>query len=524
MATLNAVILAAGEGTRMKSDQPKVLHRICGRPMVAYALDLVAMAGVKQPVVVLGHGAEDVKQALPKEVRTVIQTKQLGTGDAVLAAKKSLPSLSGDVLILYADTPLLRRTTIQRLIETHNKGNATCTLLTAHLADPSGYGRILRSETGQIAGIIEEADAHAPQRAIREINVGPVVVEAQALFDALAALRPSGATKELYLTEIVEHIAKQENTKILASKVEEVSEALGINSRFELSRAIGVIRQRIVEQHLANGVTIEDTQSTFIDQGVSIGRDTVIRPYTVIEAGVSIGKHCTIGPFARLRAGVSVGDRSKIGNFAELVRTSVGQDVRMGHVSYLGDAVVEEGVNIGAGTITANYDGKEKHQTHIGKHAFIGSDTVLIAPVKVGAHASTGAGCVVTAGHDVPAKSVVVGVPARAFNGKKADSAATNGKKVEKAEKSAAKPALPSARKGQAGKPQPRKAVKATLKPSRQARVAVRPPARRTGKAAKKAVRRPVRLPRGRGAANPASRRGSRKPARRLVAAGKARR
>ncbi len=504
MATLNAVILAAGEGTRMKSDRPKVLHAICGRPMIAYALDLVAMAGVKQPIVVLGHGADDVKQALPKEVRTVIQSKQLGTGDAVLAAKKLLPSAStGDVLILYADTPLLRRTTVQRLIEAHNKGHATATLLTAHLADPTGYGRILRGETGQIASIVEEADAHAPQRAIREINVGPMVVEAQALFEGLAALLPSGATKELYLTEVIGHIAKQEHTKILTSKVEEVSEALGINSRFELSRAIGVIRQRIIEQHLANGVTIEDTQSTFIDQGVSIGRDTVIRPYTVIEAGVSIGKHCTIGPFARLRGGVSIGDRTRIGNFTELVRTSVGPDVRMGHISYLGDAVIEEGVNIGAGTITANYDGKEKHQTHIGKHAFIGSDTVLIAPVKVGAHASTGAGSVVTAGHDVPAKSVVVGVPARAFNGKKADGAVTNGKKVEKA-------ATPAAH----AKPAPRHTVKAALPASR--RDSRKPLSARKPAKKKAAVRQPARLSRpsarGRGAAK-------KKPARRLVAA-----
>ncbi len=418
MRPLDAIILAAGEGTRMKSELPKVLHVICGRPMIAYALDIAASAGVKQPVVVLGHGADHVKPHLPKGGKVVTQTKQLGTGDAVLAAKRAL-SGTGDVLILYADTPLLRRTTVQRLIETHFKTNATCTLLTAHLADPSSYGRILRNELGAIIGIAEETEATAVQRAIREVNVGPLVCKTQALMDALATVRPSTTKKELYLTHIVSHIARQEGTKIQASRVEEIAEALGINSRTELARAIGVIRQRIVDAHLHNGVTIEDAQSTFIDHGVSIGADTVVHPYTVIQTGVSIGKRCSIGPFARLRSGVAVADDVRIGNFVELVRTKVASHVRINHVAYLGDTTVEQDVNIGAGTITANYDGKNKHQTHIGKGAFIGSDTVLIAPVKIGARAVTGAGSVVTREHDVPDQGVVVGVPARPLgNGK----------------------------------------------------------------------------------------------------------
>lgn len=413
MRNLQAIILAAGEGTRMKSELPKVLHPICGRPMIAYALDLAAASGIKQPIVVLGKGADQVKPALPKEARVVLQTTRLGTGDAVAAAKKLLGSGGGAVLILYADTPLLRRTTVQKLIETHFKTGATCTLLTAYLADPSGYGRIVRNENGQVTEIVEEAEATAVQRAIREINVGPLVCDLPSLIAALATVKPSRAKHELYLTDIVSHLARQEGAKIQATRVEEVSEALGINSRAELARAIGVIRQRIVEQHLNNGVTIEDPATTFIDQGVTIGADTTIRPYTVIETGVAIGKRCTIGPFARLRSGVVIGEETRIGNFAELVRTKVGPRVRVGHVSYLGDAVVEEGVNIGAGTITANYDGTEKHQTVIGKGAFIGSDTVLIAPVKIGPGAVTGAGSVVPKAHDVPAKGVVVGVPAR---------------------------------------------------------------------------------------------------------------
>lgn len=413
MRILHAIILAAGEGTRMKSDLPKVLHAICGRPMIAYALDIAAAAGIKQPIVVLGHGADAVKRVLPKEIKVVVQSKQLGTGDAVLTAKKALSGTAGSLLVLYADTPLLRRTTVQKLVESHFKNSATTTLLTAHLADPTGYGRILRNETGLISGIVEEAEANAAQRALREINVGPFVCQVEPLLEALALVKPSSAKKELYLTDAISHIARQENTKIQASRVEEASEALGINSRTELARAIGVIRQRIIESHFHNGVTIEDPGTTFIDHGVSIGADTILHPHTVIETGVTIGKRCSIGPFARIRSGVAISEETRIGNFVELVRTKVGPRVRINHVSYLGDATIEEEANIGAGTITANYDGREKHQTVIGKRAFIGSDTVLIAPVKIGQDAVTGAGSVVTKAHDVPANGVVVGVPAR---------------------------------------------------------------------------------------------------------------
>ncbi len=495
MRQLQAIILAAGEGTRMKSDLPKVLHRICGRPMFAYALDLAACAGVKQPIVVLGHGADAVKPQLPKEVKVVIQAKQLGTGDAVLAAKRALGGTTGEVLILYADTPLLRRTTVQKLVESHFKTGATCTLLTAHLADPSGYGRIVRNETGQITGVAEEAEANAAQRAIREINVGPLVCHVQALADALAAVKPSTAKKEIYLTNVISHIAHQEGTKIQATRVEEISEALGINSRTELARAIGVIRERIVDMHLHNGVTIEDPQNTFIDQGVSIGADTIIRPYTVIETGVSIGKRCAVGPFARLRSGVSIADGVRVGNFVELVRTKVAPRVRINHVAYLGDAVVEEDVNIGAGTITANYDGEHKNQTHIGKGAFIGSDTVLIAPVKVGAGAVTGAGSVVTKAHDVPAKGVVVGVPARALDHRAPATASAkgNGAPVKTAVKVKA-PRLPkSARTARrAVKKIVRKAPRAAVKRRLRGRVVAKRsrPVRRVSRGRAKSARR----------------------------------
>ena len=452
MRILHAVILAAGEGTRMKSELPKVLHPICGRPMIAYSLDLAAAAGVKQPIVVLGRGAEQVKSHLPKEGKAVIQAERLGTGDAVLAAKKALGAPTGSVLILYADTPLLRRTTVQRLIETHFRSSAAVTLLTAHLADPSGYGRITRNEGGQINGIIEEAEANAAQRAIREINVGPLVCDAQALLGALAVVKPSTSKKELYLTNIISHLARQEGIKIQSTRVEESSEALGINSRAELARAIGVIRHRLIDAHLNNGVTIVDPHTTYIDHGVTIGADTVIHPCTVIQTGVAIGKRCAIGPFARLRSGVTIGEDTRIGDFTELVRTKVGARVRINHVAYLGDATIEDDVNIGAGTITANYDGATKQPTHVGKGAFIGSDTVLIAPVKIGAGAVTGAGSVVTRAHDVPAKGRVAGVPARPMDRREAPgvpAAAPKAMAETASPKPSAttKPAKPSARK-----------------------------------------------------------------------------
>ena len=418
MSNVHVVILAAGSGIRMKSGIPKVLHPICGRPMIAYALDLAAACGVKQPIVVLGPQAEQVKPHLPKEVKVVIQSRPLGTGDAVLMAKRAVGGFTGNLVILYADTPLLRRTTIQRLIETHRKSNATCTLLTTHLADPSGYGRVVRDATGLISGVVEEVEANAQQRAIREINVGPLCASAPALFTALSGVHPGQVGKEWYLTQAIGLLAKQEGTKFQTLRLEKVEEALGVNSRVELAKAADIIRRRIIDSHLANGVTIVDPRVTYIDHGVSIGHDSVIHPGTVIESGVSIGKRCSVGPFTRLRSGVAIADDVRIGNFVELVRTKVGQHVRINHVTYLGDTTVEDEVNIGAGTITANFDGTNKLPTTIGKGAFIGCDTVLIAPVKVGPGAVTGAGSVVPKGHDVPARGVVVGVPARLLDGK----------------------------------------------------------------------------------------------------------
>ena len=501
MRALQVIILAAGGGTRMKSDLPKVLHPVCGRPMIAYALDLAAASGVKQPIVVLGgETAEHVKPHLPKEVTLVVQKTPLGTGDAVLAAKRSVGGFSGELLILYADTLLIRRTTIQRLIESHCKFNATCTLLTAHLADPSGYGRIVREATGLITKVVEEADANAQQRAIREVNVGPLCAKAQPLFEALANVRPSAVKREWYLTQAVDVLAKREGTRFQTVRVEEAAEALGVNSRVDLSRATHIIRQRIADSHLQNGVTIVDPSTTFIDHGVTIGRDTTIHPCTVIESGVSIGKRCSIGPFARLRSGVAVGDETRLGNFVELVRTRIGHRVHISHVTYLGDTTVEDDVNIGAGTITANFDGTSKRPTSIGKGAFIGCDTVLIAPVKVGPGAVTGAGSVIPKDHDVPPRGVVVGVPAHLLP---SDGARNAAKRPTTEARASIRPVL----------------AKTTT--------AHRPTVKRQAAVVKKrtAVRKPQAKPRPARAKRAAARKSSRRPpARRLVARSRAHR
>jgi len=479
MRSVQAVILAAGSGTRMKSAIPKVLHPICGRPMIAYALDVAAALGVKQPVVIVGDAAEQIQPHLSKGAKLVIQKQPLGTGDALLCARKALAGCSGDLVILYADTPLLRRTTVQRLLEAHHRANATCTLLTATLADPTGYGRIVREAAGEIAGVVEEAEANQTQRAIREINVGPIVVKAPALFEALAAVGPSQtAKKEWYLTHAIGLIAKQPAAKVQAIRVEHANEALGINTRVELVRAMGIIRQRILESHLGSGVTILDPHTTYIDHGVMIGQDTVVHPGSVIESGVTIGRRCTIGPYARLRRGVMVEDDAHIGNFVELVRTTIGRNVRIHHVSYLGDTTVEDDVNIGAGTITANFDGTDKQPTTIGKGAFIGCDTILVAPVRIGSGAVTGAGSVIPKGHDVPNRGVVVGVPARPLE--------------KSAEQIIGAPAAKSREIGKAalsrGKPKARVAVKRPVQ--------VPAPARARGGPGKEPARKAARLAR----------------------------
>ncbi len=399
----------------MKSALPKVLHPLCGQPMVDYSVRLADALGVRRTVIVVGAGGDRVIAHLPKTVRPVWQHKRVGTADAVWQTRAVLRGFHGTVLVLYADAPLLRVETARRLVQVHRASHAACTLLTAICHDPAGYGRIVRNGHGAVQGVVEEKDATPQERTIQEINAGPLCIEADLLWQLLPRIPKSRRTGEHYLPEIVRLIAQRNGTTIQTFVVEDFDEIQGINSRSELARAAAVLRRRIAEYHMTRGVTIVDPATTYIDDDVVIGQDTVIYPSTVIEPHVRIGQRCHIGPFARLRSGVVLGDDVHIGNFVEVVRTRIGEGVKAMHLTYLGDTTVGAHTNIGAGTITANYDGRVKSQTTIGRRAFIGSGSILVAPVRVGDNAVTGAGAVVTRGHDVPSGTTVVGVPARPF-------------------------------------------------------------------------------------------------------------
>jgi bifunctional UDP-N-acetylglucosamine pyrophosphorylase / glucosamine-1-phosphate N-acetyltransferase len=404
------IILAAGKGTRMKSELPKALHLLCGRPMLGYVLDLAASLKAQKTIVVLGYKHEEVKKLIPAGVKAVRQRKLLGSGDAVKEALPLLKGFKGTVLVLYVDNPLLKKETIQKLLKRHQEGNADATLLTAVTEQPKGYGRILRDEYYSICGIKEEKDALDVEKDIKEINTGIICFKKEKLQKALRSVRPNNRKKEYYLTDAIGIIYKSKGL-VEAVKISDIKESMGINSRAELAAANSIMRKRINERLMLEGVTLVDPDSTFIGFDVKIGRDSVIYPFTVIEKGVKIGKRSAVGPFAHLREGTELGDEVVAGNFIETVRAKIADKSWARHFSYLGDARIGRSVNIGAGTVTANFNGKDKNTTIIKDKAFIGSDTILIAPVKVERSAVTGAGAVVT--RDVPENSVVAGVPAR---------------------------------------------------------------------------------------------------------------
>ena len=406
-----AIILAGGLGTRMRSETPKVLHKLNGRPMIQHVLDVVKSAGVKDIVCVAGHRSDEVKAAL-KGVKTVKQKRPLGSADAVSAAKKLFKNFTGDLLVLCGDAPLVRPETIMRLKEAHARDKNACTLLTTRMKDPTSYGRIARDPQDSPCGIIEETEATADEKRISEVNAGTYCFNAGKFLPLLSAVGNKNRKKEYFLTDIIRLIHK-EDLKIGSVMTDDPDEALGINTRKDLAMAEKVLHKRKLIMLMSEGVTVLDPGSTHIDEGVKIDRDTVIYPNTVIEGDVTIGKKCRIGPFARIRSGCTLRDNVEIGNFVELVRTTVGVNTRVKHHTYLGDASVGRNVNVGAGTITANYDGKKKNRTTIDDGAFIGVGTMLVAPVKIGKGARTGAGCVVTKKRNVPPKAVAIGVPAR---------------------------------------------------------------------------------------------------------------
>ena len=409
-----SIILAAGEGVRMKSKVPKVLHDICGRPMIDYVVGSVRGARLKKLFVVVNRQHEKLLDYLKKnkDIKTVFQKRPLGTADAVIAAKKFLGRAKVNILVVCADTPLVRKETLQALIHKHKERNSSCTILTTFLENSFGFGRILRDEYSKVYRIIEENDASFSQRQIREVNSGIYCFNSQDLLYALNHVKINTKKKEYYLTDVVEVLYKQ-NKKIDTYACSDGDEVLGINSRQDLSKANDIMRLRIIEEFLENGVAVLDPKTTFIKYGVSIGKETTIYPFTVIESGVKIGSSCSIGPFCHLREGTVIKDSTNVGNFTEIVRSSLGKGTYFKHFGYLGDASIGEGVNIGAGTTIANFDGENKNSTVIKDKAFIGCDTVVVAPARIGKGVITGAGSVITRSSNIKDKSVVVGVPAR---------------------------------------------------------------------------------------------------------------
>ena len=407
---LAVIILAAGKSTRMKSDLPKVLHPICSRPMLGYVLDLVNSLKPEQVVAVLGHKQELVRKIIPSGVKIAIQKKLIGTADAVKTGLSALKSFKGTVLVLYGDTPLLKKETIKKLLDYHLENEIDATLLTAYLKKPSGYGRIQRDKYFSISSIVEEKDADEAQKEIKEINTGIMVFKKETLESNLKYIRPNNRKKEYYLTDIIEILAKR-NQLVDGIKAEDAKEALGINTRAELASANAIVKKNINEKFMNNGVTIIDPESTFISFGTKIGADTVIYPFTVIERGVRIGKRCSVGPFAHLRDNVELKDDVTAGNFIEMVRAKIGSKTFVKHFSYIGDSFVGSNVNIGAGTVTANFDGVKKNNTVIKDNVKVGSDTIIVAPARIGKSAVTGAGSVIT--KNIPDNAVAVGVPAR---------------------------------------------------------------------------------------------------------------
>ncbi|HEX5647868.1 MAG TPA: bifunctional UDP-N-acetylglucosamine diphosphorylase/glucosamine-1-phosphate N-acetyltransferase GlmU [Nitrospira sp.] len=472
---LGVVVMAAGLGTRMRSKRAKVLHRVAGQPMVLYAVDLALQVAGHRVAVVVGHQADEVRQviqegiagkAAAESVAVVEQAEQLGTGHAVLQSRpvftRAKEPRATSYLILNGDTPLLKERTVRELLRVHQSEGATVTILTASLDDPTGYGRVIRRQSdgghqgglasSEVLKIVEDRDATPAERAVKEINVGTYVVSGEFLFAALDKLEPHNAQGEYYLTDIV-RMAVTQRQKVVAVSLQDADEGLGVNTRRQLAAAERVVRRQICERWLDAGVTMLDPASVWIDAGVAVGRDTVLHPYVTLEGATHIGEDCVLrshsrltdcrlgdrveildhcvlresvieddavlGPFVHLRPGVSVRRKAKVGNFVEMKKTDLGEGAKANHLSYLGDATIGKGVNIGAGTITCNYDGVHKHHTTIGDNVFVGSDTQLVAPVTVGAGAVIAAGTTVT--QDVPADALAI---ARAVQENRADWAA----------------------------------------------------------------------------------------------------
>ena len=438
MSQKYAVVLAAGQGTRMKSKLYKVLHSVCGKPMVQHIVDHLNHLMMNEIVVVVGHGADMVKEQLGDRVQYALQEQQLGTAHAVMMCRDLLQDKTGTTMVLTGDTPLIREETLAKLIEHHEQTGAAATILTTEVQDATGYGRIVRNSLGTVARIVEHKDATEEERQICEINTGIFCFDNQKLFSALTNVKNDNVQGEYYLPDVIEILKEQEEV-ISAYLTPDHEEGLGVNDRVQLAKAEAVLRNRINEKHMRNGVTIIDPASTYIEADVVIGSDSIVHPGTMLRGKTVIGEDCiigpnadltntimedqvkvqysivtdsqirkgaSVGPFAYIRPGSDVGEEAKVGDFVELKNTVLGNGSKVSHLSYLGDSEVGQGVNIGCGTITVNYDGVKKYKTIIGDHAFIGCNANLIAPVSIGDGAYIAAGSTIT--HNVPDDALAI--------------------------------------------------------------------------------------------------------------------
>ena len=399
------VIMAAGKGTRMKSNKSKLVHKIYDKELVKRVAELAKEVGSDEVIAVVGHLKEQVEEVLGDSVKYAYQEELLGTGHAVMQAKKYLEGKKGKVVILYGDVPIIRKNTLENLVTKSFKNKEYATLLTAIYENPTGYGRIIRDEGGNIKAIVEEKDANMFEKEIKEINSGIYCFDIEELLSALDELKPNNVQGEYYLTDVIK-IMNDKGLKTGAVIVEDNTEILGVNDRAQLELLTRVLRMRINAEHMRRGVTIEDANSAYIHDNVIIGMDTIIHPNTTIKSGVIIGENCEIGPNAYIRENCIIGNNVKIGNNVEIKNTKIGDRTKVPHFIYLGDTEIGEDGNIGCGTITCNYDGKKKNKTIIGDRAFIGSNVNLVAPVKIGDGVIIGAGSTIT--KDVPSNNLAV--------------------------------------------------------------------------------------------------------------------
>lgn len=439
MNSVTALILAAGKGTRMKSKLPKVLHKIGGQAMVEKVLHTVDALGVEKKVVIVGFGGDEVKDYLGDVCEYVVQEEQNGTGHAVQIAKEVLADREGTILLLCGDTPLIRKETLEALLEVHGKSQAAATVLTAAMPNPFGYGRIIRNEKGQVQRIVEQKDGTPEELAVQEVNTGMYAFESKFLWPALKQIDANNAQGELYITDVIGILVRQ-GQLVAAHMTEHFEETLGINSRSQLAQGEEILRLRKNEELMDQGVTIIDLKNTYIEESVQVGADTIIYPGTILEGSTTIGTGCEIGPHTRLtnvkvgndshihftyghdcevmdavdigpyvhlRPNTVIGDKVKIGNFVEVKNSTVGKGTKFPHLSYIGDSDVGSGVNIGCGTITVNYNGRDKNRTIIKDGAFVGCNSNLVAPVTVGENSYVGAGSTIT--KDVPSLALAVG-------------------------------------------------------------------------------------------------------------------